>query len=111
MSKTVQFIDNPGGCIVSNNILNRRGRLKWCLREEPINSIDNGWRFMSEIDTDEYLNDPRNLSVCDFNSVAAIEPAILAIYNCEVGADLELRLLEGKRIFVDQTTGRQIYPD
>ena len=39
---------NLGGCVVSKNILEKRGRLKWCFREESVNNIDNGWRFLSE---------------------------------------------------------------
>ena len=48
---------NLGGSVVSKNILEKRGRLKWCFREESVNNIDNGWRFLSEIDTDEFLAD------------------------------------------------------
>lgn len=43
------------------NIL-ERGRVKWCFREESVNNIDNGWRFLSEIDTDEFLADSKTWS-------------------------------------------------
>ena len=33
---------NLGGAIVSKNILERKGRIKWCFREESVNDIDNG---------------------------------------------------------------------
>lgn len=51
--------------------------MKWILREKSIDAVDNGWRFFSEIDDDDYINNPVNLVVCDFNTVANIEPAIL----------------------------------
>lgn len=51
---------NLGGSIVSKNILSKKGRLKWCFREESINEIDNGWMFLSEIDTDEFLAKSEN---------------------------------------------------
>ena len=35
---------NLGGSVVSKNILEKRGRVKWCFREESVNNIDNGWR-------------------------------------------------------------------
>lgn len=31
-----------GGSIVSRNILENKGRIKWCFRENPVNSVDNG---------------------------------------------------------------------
>lgn len=46
---------NMGGSIASKNILEKHGRIKWCFREECVNAIDNGWRFLSEVDTDSYL--------------------------------------------------------
>lgn len=53
MKKTeLQFISNAGGCVVSKNIINKN---------------DNGWRFFSDIDTEEYINNPHNLMICDFN--------------------------------------------
>ena len=106
MSKVVTFIPNAGGSIVSKNILDNKGRLKWCIREESINEIDNGWRFFSDIDTEEYLNIADNMCICDFNTIANIEPAILKIYNCKVGTDLELIDENGKKSFLDSKTGR-----
>lgn len=85
MSNMPIFIQNAGGCVVSKNILSERGKLKWCVREEPMNDQDNGWRFFSDIDTDQYLSNPDNMCICDFNTVAKIEPAILAIYKCDIG--------------------------
>ncbi|MEC3417554.1 DUF2185 domain-containing protein, partial [Bacillus cereus] len=40
-----------GGSVVSKNILQNKGNVKWCIKEQPVNAIDNGWRFLSEIDT------------------------------------------------------------
>ena len=51
---------NMGGSIVSKNILEKKAHIKWCFREESVNDIDNGWRFLSEIDTNEFLADSRN---------------------------------------------------
>lgn len=106
MSKEVTFISNAGGCIVSKNILSHKGKLKWCVREQSMNNVDNGWRFLSDIDTDEYLSIADNMCVCDFNTVANIEPAILAIYNCEIGTDVELVEINGKKKFIDNNTGK-----
>ena len=42
---------NLGGCVVSKNILEKRGRLKWCFREESVNNIDNVVSVIKEKET------------------------------------------------------------
>lgn len=74
------------------------------VRGEAVTRVDNGWRFFSEIDDDDYVNDPANLVVCDFNTVAQIEPAILAIYSFPVGSDLQLVVENRKYYFIDNIT-------
>jgi len=39
--------------------------VKWCIKDQPVNAIDNGWSFLPEIDTDEYFADALNMSICD----------------------------------------------
>lgn len=102
------FISNAGGCVVSKNIISEKARLKWCVREESMNPVDNGWRFFSEIDTDEYLSDASNMCICDYNTVASIEPAIIAIYNLKIGADLMLIEENGRKKFIDNITGQEV---
>ena len=76
---------NMGGSIATKNILEKNGRIKWCFREESVNAIDNGWRFLSEVDTDDYLQDASNMVVCDWGTLFEIEPAIAPIFNMPVG--------------------------
>lgn len=109
MSDTMTFIKDAGGCVLSKNILSGKGKLKWCVREMPINNIDNGWRFFSDIDSEEYLSDASNMTICDFNTVVNIEPAILLIYSLPIGADIELKENDGKKVFVDNNTGAIIH--
>ena len=106
----IEFIKDAGGCIVSKNIVDGKGNLKWLLREEPVDEVDNGWRFLSDIDDDDYINNPDNLLVCDFNTVANIEPAILGIYLLPVGSDLQLVVQNGKISFFDNLTETEIEP-
>ena len=97
-----------GGSIVSKNLICGKGRLKWCFREKPANSLDNGWRFLSDIDTNEYLSDSSNMVVCDLATVVNIEPAILGIINYPIGTDLTLIRKENRMEFVDTKTGEAI---
>ena len=71
---------NMGGSIVSRNVLENKGRLKWCFREDPVNAVDNGWRFLSEIDTDEFLQESSNMVICDWGTIFDIEPAVMPIF-------------------------------
>lgn len=106
-SKTA-FIKNAGGSIVSKNIIDGKGEIKWIFREEPVNQNDNGWRFLSNIDDEQYINNPRNLVVCDFNTVAVIEPAVISIYLLPIGTDLEFVTENNKKYFIDTLTGKVV---
>ena len=103
----VTFIESAGGSVVSKNILTGAGTLKWALREESTNPIDNGWRFLSDIDDQKWVDNADNHDIADFNTVANIEPAVLAIYNFPVGADLTF-VDNGRRFFIDNETGAEV---
>ena len=49
-----------------------------------------------------------NMCICDFNTVDNIEPAIITIYNCKVGTDIELVEENGKKFFLDSNT-REVF--
>lgn len=87
-NKRGEFLKKAGGCIVSKNIVDGKGKLKWLLREKSLNPADNGWRFFSDIDDDEFVN--------DFNTVVEIEPAIIVVYPFPVGSDMQLVNIDGK---------------
>lgn len=98
---------NMGGSIASKNILEKNGRIKWCFREQGVNAIDNGWRFLSEVDTDDYLQDASNMVVCDWGTLFEIEPAIAPIFNMPVGTDLTLVYENGRKHFIFTETGEK----
>lgn len=99
---------NYGACLVSKNIYDGKGKLKWCVREDSTKDVDNGWRFLSDIDSEEYLANSNNWCILAYESVIEIEPAVLAIYDMPVGTELTL-MQEGKRkFFIDTNTGKEI---
>lgn len=98
---------NMGGSIISKNILENKGKLKWCFRETGLNELDNGWRFLSEIDTDDYLADASNMLVCDWGTIFEIEPAIAPIFYMPVGTELTLIYEEKTKYFVNTETGEK----
>jgi len=99
---------NLGGAIVSNNILEGKGRVKWCFREESVNDIDNGWRFLSEIDTDDFLSDSKNMCICDWGTIIEIEPAVIPIFELPIGTELTLEYSDSKKYFINSETGDTI---
>lgn len=98
---------NMGGSVVSKNILEKKGRIKWCFREESVNELDNGWRFLSEVDTDDYLQDGTNMVVCDWKTIFEIEPAIQPIFKMPIGTELMLVYEEKRKFFVFTETGKE----
>ena len=107
--KRIIFIEKAGGCICTWSVLNGETMLKWCFREESVNPVDNGWRFLGASDTEEYINVESNNAVVDFNTVANIEPAVLAIYDMPIGTDLRLeKYADNSLHFFDNITGKEI---
>lgn len=97
-----------GACLVSKSIYDGKGKLKWCVRENSKRDVDNGWRFLSDIDTDEYLTDVENWCILTYESVIEIEPAVLAIYDMPVGTELTLMQEDKRKFFVDTNTGEEV---
>ncbi|MEK5146692.1 DUF2185 domain-containing protein [Psychrobacillus sp. FSL K6-4615] len=97
-----------GGSVVSNNILQNKGELKWCIKEQPVNALDNGWRFLSDIDTEEYLADASNMSICDWGTIIEIEPAIMNIFDMSFGTDITLLSENKKKYFVYTESGEKV---
>lgn len=90
MTARIELIPKAGACLASKNGLEGRGRVRWMVREQSQAPVDNGWRIFSDIDTSEYLADPANLQITDYNDVCAIEPALIGIWDMPVGSDLQL---------------------
>lgn len=107
-NKQITFIENAGGMIITKSIYEGTSKLKGFFREESVNPSDNGWRAIGDNDTQEYLNNPENSIVVDFNTLANIEPAVLAVYDMPVGTDLEFCLDNTGRYFIDTNTGKRI---
>ena len=100
-NKQITFIENAGGVIITKSIYEGTSKLKWLFREVSVNPSDNGWRAMGDTDTQEYIDNPENSMVVDFNTLANIEPAVLAVYDMPIGTDLEFCFDNTGRYFID----------
>lgn len=110
MASYPEFIPKAGACLVSTNVLSGAGRVRWMVRQESQAPVDNGWRIFSHVDSSEFLADPDNLRVTDFNEVCAIEPALIGIYDLPVGSDLQI-VDDGERIQVVETATGRVVPE
>lgn len=107
-NQSMEFIPHAGTSMTTYNVLERRGRIRWLVREKPLGPADNGWRVFSHIDTSEYLANRENWVVVDFNTLCSLEPVVIGVWNMPVGSDLQV-VDDGQRIrLVDTPTGREI---
>lgn len=106
--KKMVFIEHAGGMVVTKSLLSGSSKLKWIFRDDSVDDADSGWRAIGDTDTQDYLSKSKNMTVVDFNTLANIEPAILAIYDLSVGTDLEFRIDDSKKSFVDTQTGEVV---
>mgnify|MGYP002755882882 FL=1 len=104
----MEFIPNAGACLATLNVINRTGVVRWMVRVPSQMPADNGWQIMSHLDTTEYLSDPANWRIVDFNDLCAIEPALIGIWDMPVGSDLQIVRDELSIRIFDTPTGREI---
>lgn len=97
-----------GACTISKNLYTRASDLKYCIREAPKTDLDSGWIFLTNIDTEEYLNNPENWVIVSFETVIEIEPAVLSIFNLPVGTDITLENKDGKRFFINTKSEKKL---
>lgn len=100
------YIRGAGGSIVSKSILNGTSKLKWLFRQES--DYGNGWVAFGDTDSQEYVNDAKNMAVVDFNTLANIEPTVVNVFYMPMGTDLEFRSDKSGKYFVDTKTGKEI---
>ncbi|GED96320.1 DUF2185 domain-containing protein [Gordonia crocea] len=105
-----EFIPNAGACLATTNVTSRRGRVRWMVREDSQDPVDNGWRIMSHIDDEAYLSSEGCWEIVDYNDVCALEPALIEMWSLPVGSDLQLVDDEGGIRILDTATGQQVIP-
>ncbi len=104
--ETKVYIQGAGGTIVTRSILDGTSKLKWLFRQES--EYGNGWVAFGDRDSQEYVDDPKNMAIVDFNTLANIEPSVVNVFYMPVGADLEFRCDKTGKYFVDTRTGEEI---
>lgn len=89
-SKDIQQLIPPMGyCMVTDRITVDGKKIGYMYRESPEDQADSGWRFFSGDESQDYINDPDNISILDVNTVANYDPSIIKHLRSAVGVELE----------------------
>lgn len=87
--KIKDLIGNIGACFATDKITVDGLPVGWMYREEPDNDIDNGWRFFSGTEDQDYVDNPENTCIFNTNTIANYDPAIIPYLELPIGTELE----------------------
>ncbi|WP_121966779.1 DUF2185 domain-containing protein [Myroides sp. N17-2] len=94
---TKNLVGDIGFCLVSAKIMVLGENVDYMYREEPNSDTDSGWRFLSNTEDEEYLDNPENTDIYSVNAVAHNDKAIIPYLKLPVGS--ELARVEGTNEF------------
>jgi hypothetical protein len=92
---------NRGGCFASDMVTVDGQNVAFMYREPPDDATDSGWRFLSGLESQEYLDDPAHLSIYDVNTIANYDPEIIPLLDAAAGSAFERESGKGRFIEVD----------
>ncbi|TKB43569.1 DUF2185 domain-containing protein [Thalassotalea mangrovi] len=78
-----------GACIASDMITVDGCQVGFMYRESPINEVDSGWRFLSGLESQDYMDNANNHSLYDINTVANYDPDITSFIELPIGSQCE----------------------
>jgi len=98
-----QLVPGCGGCFTTDMITVQGHKVGYMYREEPDFDADSGWRFFAGVESQEYLDDPENLTIYDVNTIANYDPEIIPFLQAPIGSAFEREAGSGK--FVEVKNG------
>ncbi|WP_455272824.1 DUF2185 domain-containing protein [Rhizobium herbae] len=91
--------EGHGGCIASDKITIDGHPVRFMYREEPDYDWDGGWRFLSGLEDDDYMDDSQKHGAYDVNTIANYDPTIVPLLDSAIGSAFEKRPESG--VFVE----------
>ncbi|MDM1361397.1 DUF2185 domain-containing protein [Myroides marinus] len=82
------LVEDIGFCLASGKIMILGEKVDYMYREEPNSDTDSGWRFLSNTEDEEYLDNPENSEIYSVNAVAHNDMAIIPYLKSPVGSEL-----------------------
>ena len=90
-----------GSCIATDLITVAGHKVGYMYREEPDNRLDSGWRFMSGLESQEYMDNANNLELYDVNTIANYDEDIIPLLDSPSGYAFERDKVSGRLVKVD----------
>jgi hypothetical protein len=78
-----------GACIATDMITRHGKRVGFMYREKPETAQDSGWRFMSGLEDQAYMDEAENHGIYDVNTIANYDPTIIPLLDEAEGAAFE----------------------
>jgi hypothetical protein len=91
-----------GGCFATDIITVEGRKVGYMYREEPDNDIDSGWRFTAGLESEQYMDNPDNLSIYDVNTIANYDPEIIPFLDAPAGSAFERDRHSGKFVEIER---------
>jgi hypothetical protein len=85
----IQLIKPMGGCYATDKITVNGEFVSFMYRESSDFEHDSGWRFLSNTETQEYVDNPNNWAIYDVNTIANYDNSIIDYLNYPTGTKLE----------------------
>lgn len=99
--EVVPLAEGHGSCFATDMITCEGRKVAFMYREEPDRESDSGWRFMSGYESEEYMDNPDNMTIYDVNTIANYDPDIIPFLDAGVGSSFERPGGEGGFVRVD----------
>lgn len=78
-----------GYALASKRVSQDRAPVRFMYREQPDRPDDSGWRFFAGDESDEYANEPDNISLHAVTTICEIDPDIIPHLNAPHGTAFE----------------------
>lgn len=78
-----------GAGMATDKIMVHGEIVDYMYKDEPVNEIDSGWKFLSGTEDQEYLDNADNSGIYDLNTIANYDPAIIPYLDLPEGTQLE----------------------
>ncbi len=87
-SSIEELLDWKGadGCFATDRITVDGCRVGFMYREKPDNKFDSGWRFLAGDESEEYMNDLKNMDIFKLNTICNYDPDIIEFLESPVGS-------------------------
>jgi hypothetical protein len=81
--------EGHGACIATDQITVGGTPVRFMYRQRAIHDVDSGWRFLSGLESDAYLEDAANLAFYDCNTIANYDRSIVPYLDAPIGSAFE----------------------